>query len=144
MASLFWGWWELGRSVSLNPLEVGLAFDSPVFSIVNSNNCCSQIVRTIGPREVKYGGQVLKKFKSASMSDGAAVNESALVSESTLVSGSASVNESASINEGAATGENEPVAFSKQPPRLRMELQEDHDGDEINWVMTPRPGDVFG
>lgn len=210
VTSLFWGWWELGRPVSLNPLEVGMAFDSPIFSSVNSNSHRSQIIRTMGPRQVKYGGQVLKPLKRVSMShrasmsqrasmshmasmsqrasvnhrasmnqrasmkqrgsmsQKASVNESAFVSENTLMSGSgsASINahsstaESALMNEtsglvneggpGPSTSteeENEPmVAFKTQLSRLRMELRKDFenaDDNDENWVITPRPGDVF-
>lgn len=149
VASLFWGWWELGRPVSLNPLEVGMAFDSPIFSAVNSNSCRSQIVRTIGTREVKYGGRIREKFERAPVNESVMANESRLMSEGTLVSGNASADESAltdesaSVNEGASMSENEPIAFSKKLPRLRMELNEDHLSDDEDWVTTPKPGDSF-
>lgn len=56
LASLFWGWWELGRDVSLNPLEVAMAFNSSMFEEVNSNSRRSQIVRVVGPQKVIYSG----------------------------------------------------------------------------------------
>ena len=56
VASLFWGYWELGRSVSLNPLEIALAFDSAMLANVNSNSCRSQIVSTVGSQKVIYAG----------------------------------------------------------------------------------------
>jgi hypothetical protein len=55
LTSLFWGWWELGRDVSLNPLEIAMAFDSSVLKAVNSNSCRSQLVRTVGSQKIKYG-----------------------------------------------------------------------------------------
>jgi hypothetical protein len=33
----FWGWWQLGRTVSLSPLEIAKAFDSPLLSQIGSN-----------------------------------------------------------------------------------------------------------
>ena len=61
LASLFWGWWELGRDVSLNPLEIALAFDSSMFQEVNSNSRRSRIVRAVGRQKVKYAGELEKK-----------------------------------------------------------------------------------
>ncbi|KAH7401084.1 hypothetical protein DE146DRAFT_612194 [Phaeosphaeria sp. MPI-PUGE-AT-0046c] len=34
---LFSGWWQLGRTVSLSPLEIAKAFDAPILSQVGSN-----------------------------------------------------------------------------------------------------------
>ncbi|OAL00831.1 hypothetical protein IQ06DRAFT_149566 [Phaeosphaeriaceae sp. SRC1lsM3a] len=34
---LFFGWWQLGRTVSLSPLEIAKAFDAPILSQVGSN-----------------------------------------------------------------------------------------------------------
>lgn len=117
-----------------------MAFDSPILRIVNSNSRRSQIVQTMGPRQVKYGGQVLKELESALMNESALVNETALMSESASVNESALMSESAFVNESASTGESEPIDFSKQLPRLRMELNE---SDYKDWVITPKPGDVF-
>jgi hypothetical protein len=33
VAPIFWGWWELGRSVTLNPIEIAKAFDAPFFHL---------------------------------------------------------------------------------------------------------------
>lgn len=141
--------------MSLNPLKMRMAFNSPIFSTMNSNSHRSQIVRTIGPREVKYGNQVLKPFERASISQRALVNQSAFVSENRLMSGSALVkensstaesalmNESELVNEDPLTEENEPLAFKTQLSRLRIELREDREVDDKNWVIRPRPGDVF-
>lgn len=52
---LYHGWWELGRSVSLNPLEIAKAFGAPLLENVNSNACKSQIVKEVGPERVRYG-----------------------------------------------------------------------------------------
>jgi len=57
----FWGWWELGRDVSLNPLEIANAFgtvgqESHIMSNVDPNHNVGGIVNAvhdIGP--VRYG-----------------------------------------------------------------------------------------
>jgi len=33
----FWGWWELGRRVSMSPFEIARAFDAPVFGDASGN-----------------------------------------------------------------------------------------------------------
>jgi hypothetical protein len=37
VALTFYGWWELGRQVSLSPLEIATAFDAPLLKPVGSN-----------------------------------------------------------------------------------------------------------
>ncbi|CZR51353.1 uncharacterized protein PAC_01228 [Phialocephala subalpina] len=51
----FAGWWELGRSVSLNPLETAKAFDAPLLNGPGSNAPLHELVRTMGMRNVRYG-----------------------------------------------------------------------------------------
>jgi hypothetical protein len=52
---LYAGWWELGRDVSLNPLETALAFDAPLLAGVNSNANRDRVVRRVGHQCVQYG-----------------------------------------------------------------------------------------
>lgn len=52
---LYHGWWELGRSVSLNPLETAKAFGAPLFEPANSNADEDQIVKEVGGKKVRYG-----------------------------------------------------------------------------------------
>ncbi|KAK3640138.1 hypothetical protein LTR56_005550 [Elasticomyces elasticus] len=52
---LFWGWWRLGRTTLLSPVELALAFDAPLFRDVNSAQRASQAVGKFGTTEVKYG-----------------------------------------------------------------------------------------
>ncbi len=52
---LYIGWWELGRPVSLNPLEVANAFGAPLLDTVNSNADRSHIARDVGYKQVRYG-----------------------------------------------------------------------------------------
>lgn len=51
----FRGWWELGRSVTLNPLELAKAFDAPLLNGPGSNAPLHELVRTMGMRNVRYG-----------------------------------------------------------------------------------------
>lgn len=51
----FIGWWELGRSVSLNPLELAKAFDAPLMNGPGSNAPLHELVNTMGMRTVRYG-----------------------------------------------------------------------------------------
>ena len=55
IAPTFWGWWEIGRSVTLNPIEVAKAFDAPFFQGPGSNATEQQIVRNTGARQLRYG-----------------------------------------------------------------------------------------
>ncbi len=52
---LFAGYWQLGRPVSLNPLETAAAMGAPMLADVNSNADRSRIVRVVGTRRVRYG-----------------------------------------------------------------------------------------
>lgn len=51
----FLGWWELGRSVTLNPVEMAKAFDAPLLSGPGSNAPLKELVRAAGEHTVKYG-----------------------------------------------------------------------------------------
>ncbi|KAF8250484.1 hypothetical protein K440DRAFT_618996 [Wilcoxina mikolae CBS 423.85] len=52
---LFFGWWELGRSVSFSPLELAKAFDAPVLSGPGSNADINRLLEVVGDRKVRYG-----------------------------------------------------------------------------------------
>lgn len=51
----FLGWWEIGRSVTLNPIETAKAFDAPLLNGPGSNAPLHELVRTMGARNVRYG-----------------------------------------------------------------------------------------
>lgn len=51
----FLGWWELGRTVTLNPLELAKAFDAPLLRGPGSNAPLHELVHTMGLRNVTYG-----------------------------------------------------------------------------------------
>ncbi|KAF2817536.1 uncharacterized protein BDZ99DRAFT_470525 [Mytilinidion resinicola] len=48
-------WWELGRRVSLNPLEVGRAFGAPVLDGLDGNAGAARVVAEQGDKVVRYG-----------------------------------------------------------------------------------------
>jgi hypothetical protein len=53
----FYGWWELGRTVSLSPLEIAKAFNAPLLAQVGSNFDLSN-TKQLGPlatARVQYG-----------------------------------------------------------------------------------------
>ncbi|KAJ9656512.1 hypothetical protein H2201_008525 [Coniosporium apollinis] len=52
---LYDGWWELGRPVSFNPLEIAKAFDAPILERVDGNPVKEQIVEQSGLERVRYG-----------------------------------------------------------------------------------------
>jgi hypothetical protein len=56
--ALYAGWWQLGRRVSLNPLETAVAMGAPLLADVHSNAERARIVARVGARRVRYGGVV--------------------------------------------------------------------------------------
>jgi hypothetical protein len=54
VAPLYYGWWELGRDVSFNPLEVANAFDAPILKHVDRNVTARRIAKQAGFRRVRY------------------------------------------------------------------------------------------
>jgi hypothetical protein len=55
VAPLYYGWWQLGRNVSLNPLEIAKAFRAPLLGGVNSNADRVQLAAVVGHKRVRYG-----------------------------------------------------------------------------------------
>jgi hypothetical protein len=51
----FNGFWELGRSTSLNPLEIAKAFNPDILSGTGSNASRKHLDKTVGKQEVRYG-----------------------------------------------------------------------------------------
>lgn len=51
----FYGFWRLGRSVTLSPLEIAKAFDSPLLLDADSNYNGRDIARFEGTRTIQYG-----------------------------------------------------------------------------------------
>jgi hypothetical protein len=52
---LYYGFWELGRTVSLDPLEIAKAFDAPHLGTVNGNAEGRDVAKEVGLRRVRYG-----------------------------------------------------------------------------------------
>jgi hypothetical protein len=52
---LFYGYWELGRNVSLNPLEIARAYGAPLFDGVDGNMGARGIEIERGHLTVRYG-----------------------------------------------------------------------------------------
>lgn len=55
VVSTFIDWWELGRHVTLDPIEIAKAFDAPMFKRPGSNAPLWQLVQDYGMRGVRNG-----------------------------------------------------------------------------------------
>lgn len=51
---IYWGFWQLGRKVTLNPFEIAYAFRSPVVNTASSG-VPEQMIKDVGTTKVKYG-----------------------------------------------------------------------------------------
>jgi hypothetical protein len=51
----YWGWWLLGRPVSMSPLEIAKAFDAPLMQRADPNGSAAEHLRTVGDMRVRYG-----------------------------------------------------------------------------------------
>ena len=49
------GFWELGRPLSLSPLEIAKAFDAPLLQGVPGNRNVNDMLDEIGATKVRYG-----------------------------------------------------------------------------------------
>lgn len=52
---LFYGWWTLDSKLTLSPLNIALAFESPLLKDVNSAAGAKDIVQQIGDERIRYG-----------------------------------------------------------------------------------------
>jgi hypothetical protein len=52
---LYYGWWELGRSISLDPLELAKAFNAPQLEMIDGNAKGVDIAQQVRRRRVRYG-----------------------------------------------------------------------------------------
>lgn len=54
----FWGYWELGRKVTLGPLEIANAFEAPAFSHLNVGAGGTEgVLKAVGKEKVQYGAR---------------------------------------------------------------------------------------
>jgi hypothetical protein len=51
----YWGWWHLGRPVSMSFLEIAKAFDAPLMQRANPNGTADDHLRSVGDTRVRYG-----------------------------------------------------------------------------------------
>ncbi|KAJ9643991.1 hypothetical protein H2199_003857 [Coniosporium tulheliwenetii] len=51
----FYGWWHLGRPMTLSPIEIANAFDAKLLKDAGSNATAEEIVKLLGSRKVQYG-----------------------------------------------------------------------------------------
>ncbi|KAE9378619.1 hypothetical protein N431DRAFT_450566 [Stipitochalara longipes BDJ] len=51
----FFGYWHLGRKVSMSPIEIAKAFNAPLLKNNDSNADSSQLVKDLGDLGVRYG-----------------------------------------------------------------------------------------
>jgi len=49
-----WGWWELGRKVSLNPVETAKAFNVSGLRVADFGSGADDIVKAVGNLRVRY------------------------------------------------------------------------------------------
>lgn len=54
----FLGWWHVGRTVSLSPIETAKAFGASGFRTRDSNAEGKAILKTIGRHGVRYGASM--------------------------------------------------------------------------------------
>ena len=52
---VFFGWWHLGRAVTMSPVEIGKAFGAPSLDTGNSNAEVKTLLEEVGKRKVQYG-----------------------------------------------------------------------------------------
>ncbi|KAH9213307.1 hypothetical protein DL95DRAFT_506852 [Leptodontidium sp. 2 PMI_412] len=77
----FYGWWRLGRKVSLNPIEMAEAFNAPVLQHQDAiHKDADHLLELVGERKVKYvpvehevgEGSVVQKMEIVDVADPAA------------------------------------------------------------------------
>ncbi|KAF2027386.1 hypothetical protein EK21DRAFT_72062 [Setomelanomma holmii] len=68
----FYGWWDLGRTVSLSPLEIAKAFDAPLLAQVGSNLDLShnKHLGAIATARVRYGAKINEQDYSTQYASG--------------------------------------------------------------------------
>jgi hypothetical protein len=51
----YWGWWRLGRPVSMSPLEIAKAFEAPLMQHADPNGTIDDHLQSVGSTRVRYG-----------------------------------------------------------------------------------------
>ena len=65
---LFYGWWNLGRDVSMSPVEIAKAFKAPHTEGADANASVDKLLRQIGKRKARYGVVATTEFEGADSS----------------------------------------------------------------------------
>jgi hypothetical protein len=59
IAPTLWGWWRLGRPVTMSPVEIAMAFQAPCMtdaqSFPLSNAVAEELVANLGEKKIQYG-----------------------------------------------------------------------------------------
>ncbi|KAI9745789.1 MAG: hypothetical protein M1835_002533 [Candelina submexicana] len=55
VAPIFGGWWHLGRSMSMSPIETAKAFSAPLLKGHDSNAGMKGILKEVGTKDLRYG-----------------------------------------------------------------------------------------
>ncbi|KAL9125386.1 MAG: hypothetical protein Q9217_005400 [Psora testacea] len=52
---IFLGWWHVGRTVSMSPIETAKAFGAPTLRNLDSNADADMLLKEVGDRPIRYG-----------------------------------------------------------------------------------------
>ena len=52
--STYWGWWRLGRDVSMSPLEIARAFGPPLLETADPNATGDDLKKDLGTQKVRF------------------------------------------------------------------------------------------
>jgi hypothetical protein len=64
------GWWQLGRNMSMSPLEIAKAFNAPLLRDMGSNVSHTKIPTHVKRQKIQYGVGMVRKRSSATSADG--------------------------------------------------------------------------
>lgn len=52
--STYWGWWRLGRQVSMSPLEIARAFGAPLLETADPNATGDDLKKELGTQKIRF------------------------------------------------------------------------------------------
>lgn len=55
MLPIFGGWWHVGRTVTMSPVETGKAFRAPMLASSDGNAEIDKLLKEVGTRPIRYG-----------------------------------------------------------------------------------------
>jgi hypothetical protein len=119
--SLLWGWWQLGRYVTLSPLETGKAFGAPIFAGAGPEQEANDIIREIGQERVAHDGHELVWNGSvyatglSSQNGGMRVMDSAPPGKSSFRSRTGAARDYTRVMSSIDEEEFQPVALNSAP-----------------------------